>query len=70
MAAAIAVLVRTTPQSVFRRIDLASARIVLRVLRSSSESLSAAAKKRLEKLGVEVRLGQGVNQIDRDGVWS
>ena len=64
MAAAIAVLVRTTLQSEFRRINLASARIVLvdmanRVLPPFSESLSAAAKKRLEKLGVEVRLGQG-----------
>jgi NADH dehydrogenase len=73
MAAAIAVLVRTTLQSEFRRIDLASARIVLvdmanRVLPPFSESLSAAAKKRLEKLGVEVRLGQAVDQIDRDGV--
>jgi NADH dehydrogenase FAD-containing subunit len=72
MAAAIAVLVRTTLQSEFRRIDLASARIVLvdmanRVLGPFSESLSAAAKKRLEKLGVEVHLGQGVDQIDQDG---
>lgn len=73
MAAAIAVLVRTTLQSEFRRIDLASARVVLvdmasRVLGTFSESLSAAAKKRLEKLGVEVRLGHGVDRVDRDGV--
>jgi len=73
MASAIAVLVRSTLQSEFRRIDPASARIVLidrgtRVLSSFSEELSEAAKRRLEKLGVEVRLGLGVDQIDEDGV--
>jgi pyruvate/2-oxoglutarate dehydrogenase complex dihydrolipoamide dehydrogenase (E3) component len=39
-----------------------------RVLKQLAEDLSAAAKKRLEKLGVEIRLGQGVDQIDEDGV--
>jgi len=73
MAGALAVLVRTTLSSNFRRIDPASARIVLvdmspRVLGSFSEHLSQAAKQRLENLGVEVRLGQGVDQIDADGV--
>src|SRR6516164_1406385 len=73
MAGALAVLVRTTLKSNFRRIDPASARIVLvdknpRVLGSFSEHLSQAAKQRLEKLGVEVRLGHGVDQIDADGV--
>src|SRR5437016_5614781 len=68
MASAIAVLVRSTLQSEFRRIDPASARIVLidrgtRVLSSFSEELSEAAKRRLEKLGVEVRLGLGLDQI-------
>jgi len=73
MAGALAVLVRTTLESEFRRIDPASARIVLvdrepRVLKAFSEKLSNAAKQRLEKLGVEVRLGQSVDQIDADGV--
>ena len=73
MASAIAVLVTSTLQSEFRRIDPKSARIVLidrgdRVLASFSEDLSAATKKRLEMLGVEVRLGCGVDQIDEDGV--
>jgi NADH:ubiquinone reductase (H+-translocating) len=73
MAGAIAVLVRSTLQSEFRRIDPASARIVLvdmapRVLSPFSEDLSKAAKDRLEKLGVEVRLGQSVDQIDADGI--
>jgi NADH:quinone reductase (non-electrogenic) len=72
MAGAIAVLVSNTLQSEFRRIDPKSARIVLvdranRVLASFSEDLSAAAKERLDKLGVEVRLGYGVDQIDEDG---
>jgi len=73
MAGAIAVLVRNTLQSEFRRIDPASARIVLldmapRVLGPFSENLSQAAKERLENLGVEVRLGHGVDQIDENGV--
>jgi NADH:ubiquinone reductase (H+-translocating) len=73
MAGALAVLVRTTLKADFRRIDPASARIVLvdmapRVLIPFSERLSQAAKQRLEKLGVEVRLGHGVDQIDADGV--
>src|SRR5215467_11388115 len=73
MAGALAVLVGTTLKSDFRRIDPSSARIVLvdknpRVLGSFSEHLSQAAKQRLERLGVEVRLGHGVDQIDADGV--
>src|SRR5215471_6058861 len=74
MAGALAVLVRTTLKSEdFRRIDPASARIVLvdrgaRVLSTYPEKLSKAAKQRLEKLGVELRLGQSVDQIDADGI--
>ena len=73
MAGAIAVLVRNSLRTQFRRIDPTSARIVLvdmanRVLGPFSEDLSRAAKQRLEKLGVEVRLGHGVDQIDKDGV--
>jgi NADH dehydrogenase len=73
MAGALAILVRTTLKSDFRRIDPASARIVLvdmapRVLPPFSEGLSEAAKRRLEKLGVEVRLGHSVDRIDADGI--
>jgi NADH dehydrogenase FAD-containing subunit len=62
MAGALAVLVRSTLRSEFRRVDPTSARIVLidtapRVLGPFAESLSAAARRRLEQLGVEVRLG-------------
>src|SRR5712671_1978040 len=73
MAGALALLVRSTLRSEFRRIDPASARIVLldlapRVLGTFSEDLSKAAKEQLDKLGVEVRLGHGADQIDADGV--
>jgi NADH:ubiquinone reductase (H+-translocating) len=73
MAGALAVLVRSTLRSDFRRIDPASARILLvdmapRVLPPFSEDLSAAAKRRLEELGVEVRLGHGVDRIDAEGI--
>ena len=73
MAGALAVLVKTTLQSNFRRIDPASARVVLvdrgqRVLGTFSERLSQAAKQRLENLGVEVHVGRAVDQIDADGV--
>ena len=73
MAAALAVLVRTTLHSDFRRIDPTKARIVLvnaapNVLGTFAPDLSAAAQKRLEKLGVEVRLGHAVEKIDEDGI--
>jgi NADH dehydrogenase len=74
LASALAVLVRRSKlKSEFRRIDPASARIVVvdmatRVLPSFSEVLSQATKRRLEELGVEVLLGKRVDQIDADGI--
>jgi NADH:ubiquinone reductase (H+-translocating) len=73
MAGAIAELVRRSLRTQFRRIDPTSARIVLvdmasRVLGTFAEDVSEAAKRRLERLGVEVRLGHGVEHIDEDGV--
>ncbi|PWT99474.1 MAG: FAD-dependent oxidoreductase [Terriglobia bacterium] len=73
MASAIAVLIRNSLRSEFRRIDPASARIVLidqspRVLGSFSEELSSAARKRLEDLGVEVLTGRAVEKVDAAGV--
>ena len=73
MAGALAIFVRSTLKSDFRRIDPASARIVLvdmapKVLGPFSDSLSKAAKQRLENLGVEVRLGHSVDQIDAGGI--
>ena len=73
MASALAIFVRSTLKFDFRRIDLASTRIVLvdmasRVLPPFSERLSKAAQQRLDKLGVEVRLGHSVDHIDADGI--
>jgi NADH dehydrogenase len=73
MAGAIAVLVRNSLRTEFRRIDPAAARVVLvdmadKVLGAFAEALSQAAKHRLERLGVDVRLGHGVEAIDADGV--
>src|SRR5258705_4227126 len=39
-----------------------------RVLGTFADGISAAARRRLEKLGVEVRLGKGVDRIDAGGV--
>ena len=73
MAGAIASLIRNTLSSEFRRIDPRSAHVVLidqatRVLPTFSEVLSTAAHQRLLRLGVDVRLGQGVEHIDEQGV--
>lgn len=73
MASAIAVMVRSTLRREFRRIDPTSARIVLidmgsRPLGTFAPELSEAARRRLSDLGVEVRLGKGVDSIDDEGV--
>jgi NADH dehydrogenase len=73
MAAALAIFVRTSLRSEFRRIDPTSARIVLidaarSVLGTFAPSLSNAAELRLQKLGVEIHLGHAVEKIDQDGV--
>jgi NADH dehydrogenase len=73
MAGALGVFIRNSLRTQFRRIDPTSARVVLvdmapRVLGTFAEDLSTAAKRRLESLGVEVKLGHGVDQIDEDGV--
>src|SRR5438034_5244488 len=72
MAAALAVFVRTTLRSDFRRIDPTSARIVLidaarTVLGTFAPSLSDVAEKHLQKLGVEIHLGHPVEKIDSEG---
>jgi NADH dehydrogenase len=73
MAGAIAVLVRTSLRTQFRRIDPTSARIVLvdrspNVLHGYASELSSGAQHRLEQLGVEVLLGKNVDQIDENGI--
>jgi len=73
MASALADLVGRALRSELRRIDPTSAGIILvdagnRVLAAFSEKLSEAARRRLASLGVELRLGHGVDHIDAEGV--
>lgn len=73
MAGAIAELCRHTVTADFRRIMTDQARVVLieagpRLLASFPEDLSDCARRALERLGVEVRLGARVQDIDAEGV--
>ena len=73
LAGTIAELARDTLPSDFRDIDTMTARVVLveaapRVLGGYQPALSAYARAALERLGVEVRLGQAVTGCDIDGV--
>jgi NADH dehydrogenase len=73
MAGAIAELAKRALASDFRSIDPRQARIVLieagpRLLAPFDPALSEAARRSLEKLGVEVRLGIGVTDCDCSSV--
>lgn len=73
MAGAVSELARKALAADFRNIDPRRARVILaeagpRVLGQFDDSLSAYAKRALEKLGVEVRLGQPVTACDAEGV--
>ena len=73
MAGQIAELTRKFLVRSFRRIDTRQARIILMdaadaVLPPFGGKLSAFAKQRLEKIGVEVRLSAMVTEVDADGV--
>ena len=73
MAGAIAELAKHALAMDFRNIDPTSARVILiegapRVLPPFPETLSKIAKESLERLGVEVRVGQVVELCDADGV--
>jgi NADH dehydrogenase len=73
LAGALTEIARRALVNDFRSIDPSSARVILlegmdRVLPPFSPDLSAAAKAQLEHLGVEVRLGARVTEIDEDGV--
>ncbi len=73
LAGAIAELARATLPAEFRRIDTREAHIVLieagpRVLPAFAEDLSTYAKRSLERLGVEVVLGQPVSECNAEGV--
>jgi NADH:ubiquinone reductase (H+-translocating) len=73
LAGQIAEIARDTLRRDFRTIDPRSARIVLvegadRVLPALHPSLSAKAKRSLERLGVSVELDRMVDGVDRGGV--
>lgn len=73
MAGTIAELAQSTLSDDFRHIDPRSTRIILcemadRILSAFPEHLSTYAAAALASLGVEVRLGQAVNEIDADGI--
>jgi NADH dehydrogenase len=73
MAGAIAELAKRALASDFRSIDPRCARIILieaapRVLTPFEEKLSDTARRSLEQLGVEVRLGSAVTDCTADGV--
>lgn len=73
LAGAIAELARKALACDFRHIDPRQARVILieagpRLLASFPEKLSAAARRALQRLGVEVRVGQRVMQCDAGGV--
>lgn len=73
LAGTIAELARTTLPDDFRNIDTRQTRVVLieagsRVLAGFPEALSSYAQRSLEKLGVEVALGDAVSDCNADGV--
>ncbi|GLR85708.1 NAD(P)/FAD-dependent oxidoreductase [Bradyrhizobium iriomotense] len=73
LAGTIAEMAHHTLPGDFRNIDTRKARVVLieagpRVLAGFADDLSAYAQASLEKIGVEVVLGQPVTEVDRDGV--
>jgi NADH:ubiquinone reductase (H+-translocating) len=73
LAGALSEIARNVLRKDFRKIDPASARVLLleagpRLLPALAADLSEEAKRRLEKMGVLVRLGSPVTNIDAEGV--
>jgi NADH dehydrogenase len=73
LAGAIGEIARQTLQNEFRSIHPQEARIILldgapRVLTTFPEDLAEKAARSLERLGVEVKSGAMVRQVDRDGL--
>jgi NADH:ubiquinone reductase (H+-translocating) len=73
MAGAIAELAHKTLVADFRHIDPRSTRILLveaapRILAAFPEQLARQAHRKLERLGVTVRTGQAVDEVDAEGV--
>lgn len=72
-AGAIAELAKKALARDYRRIDPKSARIILveaapRILNTFPGELAESARRALERLGVEVRLGKAVTHVDESGV--
>lgn len=73
LAGMIPEITRHTLRKDFRRIDTKAARVILleagpRILPQFPDDLSARARRDLEDLGVEVRLGTAVTGVDDEGV--
>ena len=73
LAGTLAEIARHTLTDEFRAIDPAQARVLLleggaRILNTYPEVLSAKAARQLQKLGVEVRVGAPVSDVDDGGV--
>jgi NADH:ubiquinone reductase (H+-translocating) len=73
MAGTMVEIARHTLKGEFRRFEPHKARVLLieggpRVLASYPQALSDSAKRQLEKIGVEVRLGARVTHIDAQGI--
>ena len=73
LAGTLAEIARHTLKREFRHIDPATARVLLveagpRVLPAFPPSLSAKARRQLERLGVQVRTGHAVTSLDARGV--
>ena len=73
LAGTLAEIARHTLTDEFRAIDPAQARVLLleggsRILNTYPEVLSAKAVRQLQKLGVEVRVGAPVSEVDEGGV--
>jgi NADH dehydrogenase len=73
MAGALATMTHFTLKSEFRRIDPASARIILvdagpRILVAYSDTLASKTHRRLTRMGVQVRTGARVEHVDEEGV--
>lgn len=74
LAGALVETARTAIPCDFRSIDTKTARVILveageRILATFPQNLSARAMRDLEQLGVEVRVGAKVTNIDAHGVW-
>lgn len=73
LAGTLAEIARHTLRREFRRVDPATARVMLveagpRVLGALPAELSAKAEKQLQRLGVEVLTGRAVTAVDADGI--